>query len=272
VTLNARCLTPVLSVLRDMPTFWLCYRLYCTLDDDSATLREDAMRRAEQLLHVEQRLTISVERRLNRCLARHETAAVMVNYYYVWGHFIGPILTLLCLRAMGDGVYRSARRRLLMVTCVCMFLFRTIPAAPPRLLSSGFGFVDTVARFPVHGAAGERGLLESEYQYGALPSIHMAWSYWVLTSLRMAGAHASLRAISVAHVLMTGLAAVATGNHYVLDLAASVAVIRACAAVEDFIRGTARRRCAADAFSTFRGKKYTRRLVALSGRPHRHYG
>jgi hypothetical protein len=92
--------------------------------------------------------------------------------------------------------------------------------APPRLLPSHFGIIDTLVTFHQSGHL-EHSLIDSAGDiYAALPSLHVAWALWCTLVLYPVVRHRSVRVVLVAYPILTTLVVVTTGNHFYLDAAA----------------------------------------------------
>ena len=92
--------------------------------------------------------------------------------------------------------------------------------APPRLLPDA-GFVDIVAQSHTWGAwetAG--GVAQRANEYGSMPSLHVAWAVWVALTVASMTTSRTWRAAAWAHVALTSVIVIATGNHYLLDVLA----------------------------------------------------
>lgn len=144
--------------------------------------------------------------------------AVAVDYYQFL-HLAVAMSVLAFCYLRHPAVYRPARNALVLTNVVGLVVFALYPAAPPRLLP-GAGFVDSVAQA---GFGVSHGPIPAD-QYGAMPSLHLAWATWVaVTGLAMVRGW-WLRGLFVAHPLLTAIAVVATANHYVLDVGSGVLV------------------------------------------------
>jgi hypothetical protein len=152
---------------------------------------------------------------LNVWLGHHDALGdVLAGYYFVM-HLGMTSLTLVVLWLHGRR-YRWQRDALLVMSLVGLVVYWLYPVAPPRLLP---GFHDTV-----------RQVLPSAYDletaranlYAAVPSLHLAWALWVGAALWSVSGRLWVRAIAVAHPLLTTLTVLATGNHYVADVTSGV--------------------------------------------------
>jgi hypothetical protein len=96
-------------------------------------------------------------------------------------------------------------------------VFAVFPVAPPRLLPGG-GFFDSVADA---GFGTNHGPIPAD-QYGAMPSLHLAWATWAALTVFAMTRHWAPRLLLVSHVAVTAYVVQATGNHYLLDVASGV--------------------------------------------------
>jgi membrane-associated phospholipid phosphatase len=58
-----------------------------------------------------------------------------------------------------------------------------------------------------------------------MPSLHIAWAAWCTLALWRASDRAVVRVLAVAYPSLTGLAVLATGNHFLLDIVGGLAVL-----------------------------------------------
>jgi hypothetical protein len=108
--------------------------------------------------------------------------------------------------------------------------FTLLPTCPPRLLSAGHGFVDTMAQYSSYGwwggeASAPRGMGSMTNQYAAMPSLHVGWSLWCGVMLWRYGRTPLARAAGIAYPLVTTIVVMGTANHYFLDAAAGAVVM-----------------------------------------------
>ncbi|KAG8159473.1 hypothetical protein KVR01_011134 [Diaporthe batatas] len=170
-----------------------------------------ARRHALQLIHLEQRLHIFVERPVQEWFLQHATLMRWTNRVYSFVHIPGSILFLVMFYyltttrprrnaqsalpskptsnsrpALNPALYEQRRRTMAMCNLFAFIIFTCWPCMPPRLLSDptfdgpdakeakGYGFVDTV-----HGADGESSVWTTNRfcnQYAAMPSLHFGYS------------------------------------------------------------------------------------------------
>jgi len=62
-------------------------------------------------------------------------------------------------------------------------------------------------------------------QFAAMPSLHVGWALWCGWQMVRHGRHLVTRALGVLYPALITLVVIATGNHYLLDAVAGVAVV-----------------------------------------------
>jgi hypothetical protein len=197
-------------------------RLHAGIGADVGT----ATANAEALQSIEQSLHLDIELATNRWLAGHESrigaAVVLYRTYYV---FLFSALLWVFLRNLD--VYRQVRRTLVTMVVLALLTFWLLPMSPPRFAQAGI--VDIVAG---HDLAGGHAFRESN-TLPAMPSMHVAWSalaaYALWSTLRTA--HPVAAALVWAFPIGMVADVLATGNHYVLDLVGSAALLLLSVAV-----------------------------------------
>jgi len=178
---------------------------------------------AEGLLALEARLGLDVEVAANRWLAAHTGLATVTNYVYAFGYVATSVALLVYLYVRQPPLYRWARRSCIVLNLLAAAVFAFYPVAPPRLTPE-LSIVDTVTANHIWGTWGSD-VGDSVNEYAALPSLHFALVLWVAYLLWRATRSVLLRSLGVANAVLTALAIVATGNHYLLDLVAAVALV-----------------------------------------------
>jgi membrane-associated phospholipid phosphatase len=124
-------------------------------------------------------------------------------------------------------LYRPARNALVAVNVAGLAVFLLLPVAPPRLLP-GYGFVDAVAQA---GFGTTHGGPVPADQYGALPSLHLAWAVWSAVMVMRMLPRTRLRFLCWLYPITVTAVVVVTGNHYLLDALAGTAVALAALAL-----------------------------------------
>ncbi|MER6030334.1 phosphatase PAP2 family protein [Streptomyces sp. NPDC001851] len=204
-----------------------CYtagRLLARGDVPSAVGHGLAILRFEKALHLD------AEHPLNRLFTREPWLGVPADFWYASLHYlVTPALLIWLFRAHAEH-YRRARTWLMTSTLIGLIGFTLLPTCPPRLLSAGHGFVDTMAHYSSYGwwgseASAPRGMGGMTNQYAAMPSLHVGWALWCGVMLWRHGRSPLAKAVAVGYPLGTALVVMGTANHYLLDAVAGVAVM-----------------------------------------------
>lgn len=167
------------------------------------------------ILDTESALHLRIEGALNAWLSGQDLIRTLAVDYYQYLHVSVALAVLVVCYVRCPAAYRPARNALVLTNVVALAVFLLYPAAPPRLLP-GAGFVDSVARA---GFGSSHGPIPAD-QYGALPSLHLAWATWVAVTGFTIARGLLPRLLFVAHPVLTAVVVVATANHYLLDVAA----------------------------------------------------
>jgi membrane-associated phospholipid phosphatase len=179
-----------------------------------------ALQHGQAILDLERWLHIDLELATNVWVTSHQALSLTASYFYQFAHVTVTLAVLgLCWWRRPE-IYRAARNALVITNVVGLTVFMLLPVAPPRLLP-GEGFVDAVA---LAGFGTTHGGPVPADQYGALPSLHLAWAVWAtVIAMRMLASSRHRRLCWLYPVLVT-VGVVVTGNHYLLDAVAGTAV------------------------------------------------
>jgi hypothetical protein len=85
------------------------------------------------------------------------------------------------------------------------------------------GFTDVVASTHAFGSWHTGSLATEANQFGAMPSLHIAWAVWCTLVLWQLSSRTWVRALALLYPCLTFFAVLATGNHYLLDVLAGLA-------------------------------------------------
>jgi hypothetical protein len=94
------------------------------------------------------------------------------------------------------------------------------------------GFTDTMARYGHDGWWGSAGSAPTGVgsftnQFAAMPSLHVAWAIWCAWMVAYLAQRAWVRRLAVTYPVVVVLVVLSTGNHYLLDAVAGLAVLLA---------------------------------------------
>jgi hypothetical protein len=202
-----------------------------------------AQARGLDIWHLEQRLHIATELRIQQAALPHAWLVKFANLYYAIVHVPAIIALLVWLFVRHRDRYPAVRNTLAMVTGACL-LIQLVPVMPPRFMP-GLGFVDTGHLYgqSVYTQLG-RGASD---QLSAMPSVHIAWAVLVGVAVVLAST-SRWRWLVVLHPVTTALAVVITANHWWLDGIVAVILLGIAALVDRTIRRRFRPAGASDPF------------------------
>lgn len=186
-----------------------------------AAVRETAaLRHGRQLLDLERWLHVDIELAANLWATQQTTLSLAASYWYQFTHLSVTLAVLVWCWWRRAGSYRRARNALVLTNLFGLIFFLLYPVAPPRFLP-GFGFVDSVAEAgfgPTHG-----GPVTAD-QFGAFPSLHLAWAVWTAVVAYRLISIKTLRRLWLCYPAITAVVVVLTGNHYLLDVLAGALI------------------------------------------------
>ncbi|RSM46121.1 inositol phosphorylceramide synthase [Amycolatopsis balhimycina DSM 5908] len=208
------------AVLVELLLLLLWFLLFARLDAAVGKDFAAATANALALQSTEHAIHIDIERSVNGRLAGNpvlcQPAVYLYRLYYV---VVAGVLVWVFVRHAG--VYRQARRTMVAMMALVLPVYWAVPMSPPRFALPGA--VDVVARYDfLHLESWTR-----PTHYTAMPSMHVGWSLWcayaVWSALR--GTHPRLALLAWLFPLLMAADVLATGNHYVLDIAGSVTLL-----------------------------------------------
>lgn len=171
------------------------------------------------LLSVERALRLNVEHAVNAVVAPHGLASSLAVLWYQYLHIPVTMAVLLGVWLWRPDMYRPLRTALVLINVIGLAVFLLWPLAPPRLLPE-LGYVDLVTRAG-HGVVGSGEV--SVDQFGAMPSLHIAWAVWCAAVILVLLPGRRLRHLAWLYPAVTTVVVLVTANHYVTDVVAGVA-------------------------------------------------
>jgi len=213
---------------------WLLW-LYDSITNLAPLRLHVALAHAQSILSVEQSLGIAPERSLDTWLAAHHTVGLILSDYYDNAHFGVTLGVLAWLWWRRPDIYRPLRTSLVLVNMLAFVFFWRYPVAPPRMLR---GFTDVVASTGAIGSWHTGSLASHANELAAMPSLHMAWAVWCTIALWQISERAWVRVAAVIYPFVTAFAVIATGNHFVLDIAGGLLAIALAVLLARLMYGT----------------------------------
>lgn len=198
---------------------WVAYQLVRGVVEGGRV--EVAFSNADSLIQVERSLGILWEVQLQSLIVGHAFLIDFFNWIYIWGHL--PVVGALALwiYLFRPKIFARYRNAFLISGAIGLVFFMTVPMAPPRFIADA-GFIDTITLHDkVYHALQHPAFVN---QYAAMPSLHLGWNLLVglavfeTTKLWIAKAFGLFMPVPMAAAIIF------TGNHYILDAIAGVAV------------------------------------------------
>jgi membrane-associated phospholipid phosphatase len=179
-----------------------------------------AVEHAHWIVELEQAIGVAVETSVQGALDGTEVLWLL-NHAYLAAQVVVVPAALIWLYRRDRERYRLLRDTVLITWLLALPVFGLFPVAPPRL--ADLGMVDTISQQT--GLALDSKLTTSFYNpLAAVPSLHCGFALAVAVSLASTARHRWSRALALAWAPTIFLAVVATGNHYILDIVAGVAI------------------------------------------------
>jgi hypothetical protein len=182
------------------------------------------------ILRFERHWDIDFEAPLNRLFSTHAILGIPADFAYASLHYLVTPAVLVWVWKRHVAQYRLLRTWLLVSTLLGLIGFTLVPTCPPRLLSAGEGFVDTMAKYGSYGwwgsdASAPRGLGGLTNQYAAMPSLHVGWALWCGVVLWRHARSGWVKVLAVLYPLGIALVVMGTANHYFMDAVVGIAVM-----------------------------------------------
>ncbi|WP_051684276.1 phosphatase PAP2 family protein [Blastococcus sp. URHD0036] len=209
------------------------YKFYSHVRNGVGEVHDRAYANADWILRFEDATFLAWERWLNDWAQGSDLfAAVMALQYATW-HLYLTAAVLIWLYRYRRAAYRVASTIWMATTFFALVGFYLLPTAPPRLMQ-GEGFVDVMRQTSSWGwwpTSGSPAANSISNQFAAMPSLHCAWAAWCGIVVFLLVRRTWVRVLAVLYPLMTFMAVMATGNHYLLDVVAGLALLAAVGAV-----------------------------------------
>lgn len=191
----------------------------------TAHARRIAREHGYAVLHAEQSLGLDVEKGVQAVVMQARSFVVGMNVFYGTAHFLLTAGVFLWLLFRGSPqIYRRARNVLAIGTGIALIGFALYPTMPPRLMPAAVKTIDTLDA--VGGLwSYNHGVLEHiSDPYAAMPSLHVMWAAWVAYAVSLRLGASRWRWVAWLYPFVTSFVIIATGTHWVLDLAGGALV------------------------------------------------
>ena len=182
-----------------------------------------AMANAQRVDNLERALNFAWEQSLQRAFLGVPEVVEAMNVFYFVGHFVLTAVFFVWLYHRSRDGYRSFRNGFIAATTIAVFIHWQFPTAPPRLLE-GLGVEDTLEAI-WNVDIGSPNAAAFSNPVAAVPSLHAGWAVGVGVGLVRYARQRWLRVLGVLYPLAVVLTIVVTGNHFIFDALAGIAVL-----------------------------------------------
>lgn len=198
--------------------FLLAYLLYSAARFVTIGDLGVAQANAGWIMDLQHDLGVNVEASVQQALTG-TWALWTLNHLYLAAQLVVLPGSLIFLYRRRHPMYERLRNTILATWVLSIPIYAAFPVAPPRLADSGL--VDTITAQT--GLALDSSLTTSFYnELAAVPSLHVGFAVAIGMAVAAAVRHPALKFASLLWGPVIALAVVATGNHYVFDIAAGV--------------------------------------------------
>jgi hypothetical protein len=181
-----------------------------------------AERHAQDVLSVERFAHIEWEEGLQQTFLRVPELVRMMNVFYFVGHFVLTSVFFFWLYHANRGGFRRFRNGFLSATFIALVIHWQFPTAPPRL--AGVGLEDTLRQLSNIDIGSPTSSSFSD-PVAAVPSLHAGWAVGVGVGLILYARPLFWRLVGVVYPVLVVLTIVVTGNHFIFDAIAGIAVM-----------------------------------------------
>jgi hypothetical protein len=183
-----------------------------------------AFANARKIVELEQVFHLGWEDDLQRFFLTSVPGAVKaMNAFYFLGHFVLTGVFFVWLYRRDRNGFRAFRDGFIAATLFSIVIHWQFPTAPPRLLAD-HGFVDTL-RLMSGIDIGSPQTSALSNPVAAVPSLHAGYALGVGAGLLRFGRSHWARIAGFVYPLSVLLTIIVTGNHFVLDAVAGLAVM-----------------------------------------------
>src|SRR3954468_8044061 len=198
--------------------FLLAYLLYSAARWVTVGDLGGAQAHARWIVHLEDHLGVADEASVQHALSG-TWAIWLLNHLYLAAQLIVVPGALVFVYRRSRPVYQRLRNTILATWLISIPVYAAFPVAPPRL--ANIGLVDTISAQT--GFAMDSKLTTSFYtQLAAVPSLHVGFAVAVGIAVAATVRHPLARTLALLWGPTIALAVVATGNHFVFDIAAGL--------------------------------------------------
>jgi hypothetical protein len=184
-----------------------------------------AIANAERIAELERGLSFAWEQSLQRAFLGVPELVEAMNVFYFVGHFVLTGVFFLWLYRSSSEGFRSFRNGFMAATAIAVVIHWWFPTAPPRVVGE-LGIMDTLHVF-WDVDIGSPHTSAFSNPVAAVPSLHAGWAVGVGVGLVRFAKNRTLQVLGLIYPVVVMLTIVVTGNHFIFDALAGVAVLGA---------------------------------------------
>lgn len=200
--------------------FLLAYGLYTFARWVFVGDLETAKEHAHWIVEVEEGAGVAIESSVQEALGSG-ISIWLLNSVYLAAQLIVIPAALIYTYRQDRGVYLALRNTLLVAWLIAIPVYALFPVAPPRLAE--IGLIDTVSDQTGVEFSGRSSMFYNPL--AAVPSLHAGFAVAIGIALALVVARPWLKLLAVMWGPIVMVAVVATGNHFVFDIAAGLVVM-----------------------------------------------
>jgi hypothetical protein len=193
---------------------------------------------ARRIVSLEEVLGVAWEQSLQRAFLAMPDLVTALNIFYFVGHFLITGIFFFWLYHRSRDGFRSFRDGFLVATAISIVIHWLYPTAPPRLAEDG---IEDTLRVLSGIDIGSPTSSALSNPVAAVPSLHAAYAVGVGIGLLLYARSPLLRFAGAVYPPLVVLTIVVTGNHFVLDAVAGIAVLGLGFAIARWLRGRQQR-------------------------------
>jgi membrane-associated phospholipid phosphatase len=217
---------------RELMLFGVAYLLYSLGRWVAVGDTDVATRHAHWIVDLERSASLDVEGTVQDALTG-SFWLWLLNHLYIAAQLVVVPGALVFLYRRDSLRYQQLRNTVLLTWLVALPIYALYPVAPPRL--ADIGLVDTITTQT--GIALDSKLTTAFYNpLAAVPSLHAGFALAVSAALAASARRRVVRAAAWLWAPTIALAVVATGNHFLFDIAAGVVATAAGFALGELAR------------------------------------
>jgi len=211
--------TSRITARTELKLFGVAYLVYVTARWIAAGELGPATANADWIIELERDLGVGVERSVQQAFSADGVMWLLSNVYLAAQLVVLPA-SLIWLYRRNKDVYRRLRDTVIATWMISVPIFALFPVAPPRLADMGMN--DAVSEQAGVALTGSSTVFYNPL--AAVPSLHCGFAFAIGIALAAAVRSPWLKALFLSWGPIVSLTVVATGNHYVFDVAAGIVV------------------------------------------------